>query len=425
MSSSISQPARAIKAKASRIRPLPTTLYGIVAGVVMYHLPLAAQEADISPAVRDSFSISSSYFSNDYANNIDYAQFTQDVKSASGRLALYGNDNLSNYLDGWIYRGIYLLGSAKLMDISGITTTYHEWGHASRSEAMGSGAKLFSCPSYQNCDAPRNFFGYAAKQFFNNNCGATLTEKDLTANRQSGLAKNVIFSGAGVNNQIFTADMYGEKLFIQGSDNVFNNFFSSANQAIVGYGIGGDITQIANEYQSTGVDRKISGNNLADINKLSWFSGSMATMLVGVYDYAKTGNTQVKPLTYSGFLVPNQYNYITSRGITRKWVSGYEWNDSTKILGSYEYVVRGDSFAEPGVGVYKNFGGWDALFKVSGKTLDWANLETAFSKRIDKNWKLTATAYVWDSRSLLGERNSLKLKDNKTAQASVGVAYEY
>ena len=91
----------------------------------------------------------------------------------------------------------------------------------------------------------------------------------------------------------------------------------------------------------------------------------------------------------------------------------------------YEYVVRGDSFAEPGVGVYKNFGGWDALFKVSGKTLDWANLETAFSKRIDKNWKLTATAYVWDSRSLLGERNSLKLKDNKTAQASVGVAYEY
>jgi hypothetical protein len=88
-------------------------------------------------------------------------------------------------------------------------------------------------------------------------------------------------------------------------------------------------------------------------------------------------------------------------------------------------VVRGDSFAEPGLGIYKNFGGWDALVKVSGKTMDWANLETAFSMRIDKNWKLTATAHVWDSRSLLGERNSLKLKDNKTSQASIGVAYEY
>ena len=116
---------------------------------------------------------------------------------------------------------------------------------------------------------------------------------------------------------------------------------------------------------------------------------------------------------------------MTSRGITRKWVSGYEWNDTTKLLGSYEYVVRGDSFAEPGLGIYKNFGEWDALVKVSGKTMDWANLETAFSMRMNKNWKLTATAYVWDSRSLLGERNSLKLKDNKTRQATVGVAYEY
>jgi len=62
---------------------------------------------------------------------------------------------------------------------------------------------------------------------------------------------------------------------------------------------------------------------------------------------------------------------------------------------------------------------------LSGSGTVWANLETAFSKRIDKNWKLTATAYVWDSRSLLGERNSLKLSDNKTSQASIGVAYEY
>ena len=116
--------------------------------------------------------------------------------------------------------------------------------------------------------------------------------------------------------------------------------------------------------------------------------------------------------------------WFSSAG-TRKWVSGYEWNDTTKILGSYEYVVRGDKFAEPGVGIYKNFGGWDALVKVSGKSVSWANWETSISKRLNKDWKLTATTYVWDSRSLLGERNSLKLIDNKTRQATVGVAYEY
>jgi hypothetical protein len=144
-----------------------------------------------------------------------------------------------------------------------------------------------------------------------------------------------------------------------------------------------------------------------------------------LYEFAVNGNYTTKPWTINGFLIPNQYNYLSSRGITRKWVSGYEWDESTKILGSYEYVVRGDKFAEPGVGIYKNFGDWDALVKVSGKTVSWANVETAFSKRLNKNCKLTATAYVWDSRSLLGERNSLKLKDDKTRQGSVGVAYEY
>jgi len=52
-------------------------------------------------------------------------------------------------------------------------------------------------------------------------------------------------------------------------------------------------------------------------------------------------------------------------------------------------------------------------------------METAFSKRLNKNWKLTATAYVWDSRSLLGERNSLNFFKNKTSQFSMGMAYEY
>ena len=182
---------------------------------------------------------------------------------------------------------------------------------------------------------------------------------------------------------------------------------------------------MAEEYRFKGVDKKITEDDLRNTNMLSLISGSTYTFFRSAYDFSVSGKVETKPWTIGGFLVPNQYNYISSRGITRKWVSGYEWDETTKILGSYEYVVRGDSFAEPGLGIYKDFGGWDALVKVSGKTMDWANLETAFSMRMNKNWKLTATAHVWDSRSLLGERNSLKLSDNKTSQASIGVAYEY
>jgi hypothetical protein len=250
----------------------------------------------------------------------------------------------------------------------------------------------------------------------------------LTGNADSGKAVHNIFNGGGVNNEMQVSDKLGEQHFVRGTGSVFSQWAQWGQQAIVTYGVDGpsdDITAMASQYRSTGVDTQIQKSDLRRINQLSLISGSTVTAAMASYDFIANGNAKVKPWTIGGFLVPNQYNYISSRGITRKWVSGYEWDESTKILGSYEYVVRGDSFAEPGLGIYKNFGEWDALVKVSGKTLEWANLETAFSKRIDKNWKLTATAYVWDSRSLLGERNSLKLIDNKTRQGSVGVAYEY
>ena len=398
----------------------------IAAGLGLQSLSLSAQELEAPLAVRDTFSISSGYFSRDYANNVDYAQFAMDVKSASGRLALYGYDKYADRLNGTFLRLGYLAGSGLLTASTGMDVTYHEWGHASRMVALGSSASLSSCYD-RSCPAPRDFFGYAGSQVFNFKGGYARNEGGVfRANASSGKATYNIMLGGGVNNETQVADKSDEHHFLSGSGIVFGHGLD--NLAIVKYGIkgqSGDIGMMAEEYRFKGVDKKITEDDLRNTNMLSLISGSTYTFVRSVYDFSVSGKVETKPWTIGGFLVPNQYNYISSRGITRKWVSGYEWDETTKILGSYEYVVRGDSFAEPGVGVYKNFGGWDALVKLSGKTMDWANLETAFSKRLDKNWKLTATAYVWDSRSLLGERNSLKLIDNKTRQATVGVAYEY
>ena len=229
----VKKPALANKAKASHIRPLQTMLHWVVASVVLHHLPLAAQEVDTSPAVRDSFSISSAYFENNYANNIDYSQFAMDVETASGRLALYGYNKYADVLNGPVSRVLYILGSTVLMDINGIFISYHEWGHASRAAAMGSRSKLYNCTDSSDCVAPRDFFGYAASQVFNSNrCGATAQLDDLTANSRSGRATDVIVTGAGVNNSTLTADRQAEKHFLRGKDNVFSLFFSSGNQAI-------------------------------------------------------------------------------------------------------------------------------------------------------------------------------------------------
>ena len=100
-------------------------------------------------------------------------------------------------------------------------------------------------------------------------------------------------NGAGVNNQILMAERFGEKHFLQGSDNIFTVFYSAGNQAIAGYGRNGDISSAAYVYRSTGVNNSISDNNLVKINQISLLSGSMLTLYKGMYDYAKTGDTQV------------------------------------------------------------------------------------------------------------------------------------
>ena len=393
-------------------------------------LPLAAQTSeDLSPP-RDSVTISSGYFSKDYANNIDYAQTVLDESRAVERLSMLGYEKYADSLSSWGSRGVYFVGTNLVTMLSNVGLSYHEWGHASRIVAMGGTASFSNCLGGNSwCDAPRDFFGYAGSQLFHfGGGGATQPYGTLTANTDSGRAEQNIKNGGGVNNEMLVADKLGEQHFLRGTGSVFSQWALLGQQAILNYspaGATGDVGRIATEYRSSGVDTQIQENDLRRINQLSLISGSTVTAVMASYDFIVNGNAKVKPWTVGGFLVPNQYNYISSRGITRKWVSGYEWNDSTKLLGSYEYVVRGDSFTEPGLGIYKNFGEWDALVKVSGKTMGWANIETAFSKRLNNNWKLTATAYEWDSRSLMGERNSLNLSKNKTSQFSVGVAYEY
>lgn len=391
---------------------------------------LSAQTWQDKPGVKDTFTISSGYFSTNYANNIDYVQFMTEESRLEERVALWGYEHMESTP---VWRGVYLVTTNLFNYLSLLDVSYHEWGHASRIVAGGGTATLSKCYSKDNviCPAPRDFFGYVNSQLFNlsgGGGGAKFTGGEFVVNGEVGRAPWAIISGAGVNNEMLVADKLNESNFIHGTGNIFSQWGHWGGQfAIAKYApaLTGDMNNVTKNYQTSGVDSNITENDLRNINGMSVISGSTVSTIKATYDFVTKGTVNVKPWTVGGFLVPNQFNYISSRGITRKWASGYEWDDNTKLLVSYEYVVRGDSFTEPGLGVYKNFGGWDALIKVSGKTMGWANVETAFSKRLNKNWKLTATAYMWDSRSLMGERNTLDLSSIKTYQGSVGVAYEY
>jgi hypothetical protein len=105
-------------------------------------LPLAAQTSeDLSPP-RDSVTINSGYFSKDYANNIDYAQTVLDESRAVERLSMLGYEKYADSLSSWGSRGMYFVGTNLVTMLSNLRLTYHEWGHASRTVAMGGTASF-------------------------------------------------------------------------------------------------------------------------------------------------------------------------------------------------------------------------------------------------------------------------------------------
>ena len=122
-------------------------------------LPSAAQESDEVNAPRDAINISSGYFSKDYANNVDYAQILLDESRGVERLSMLGYEKYADNLSSWGSRGAYFVGTNLVTMLSNLRLTYHEWGHASRTVAMGkksvyavvSGRRPGLYPSWEQC----------------------------------------------------------------------------------------------------------------------------------------------------------------------------------------------------------------------------------------------------------------------------------
>jgi hypothetical protein len=392
----------------------------------------AAQEAPaLAPDKRDSITLQSAYFSTDYANNVDYAQFVLEQSRGTERLAGWVYEKNREQLDTPIRRTAFFLGANVVSLLGNSFLPYHEWGHASRFEATGIKAEFFTSSAATERASARSFLGYAGNMVFKFSGATGIVGRTGIAktNNESGNARGVIVDGAGMNNEIFLAERNDEQYFLKDNGAAFG-IFNSVNRFAIAYykksdSPGNDMNNVAREYRLRGLDRKVQPDDLRKINLLSAFSGAVVSDVLARRDFIIDGKTDAQPWLIKGFLVPNHYNYLSSRGMTRKWVSGYAFNDSLKILGSYESVILGDDYSEFGLGAYKNFGTWDLYGKVTGKDFNTLNLEAAASLFIAKDWKLGVTAHAWDSRSLLGERHTLDISQNKTQQFNLTLSYLY
>lgn len=397
-------------------------------------LDLVPRASESLERPKDSVTLDSAYFAGNMRDNYSYKLFNLEVQRASNRLFEEIHNRLSPDTTSGA-RSALFVGATLFSNYLLAPNTYHEWGHFSRQRAMGSVASKLHLGVCDNCDptgGDTQFFGYWLRSLQAPGSGAYVSYNQagaLSANSLSGPATNVIYQGAGINNDVYLAEAQDEEFFLDERPLLFGVGFNVKSRVMTllynGESDLNDIQQLIESYRTTGVDTRLTVNDLYRAHYWSLLSGSNVSALLAAYRYIAHGQVMYDPLMIGSFLFPNQSNYYSSRGLTRKVQSGYRFSRDLKLIFGVEYVERGQPFREVNFGSYMRHGLWSLLGKVTVGDSQYTNLELKVARRIARTLELGLYGAIWDSRSLLGERNTLVVRKDKTAQGGVRLSYKY
>lgn len=391
------------------------------------------QEAEINESFAfDTISLDSAYFSTSKTDNHSFELFTVEGQRAYNRLFEVIDRHYVKDTNALTRFG-YLLGSSFIVStsIDAIPSAYHEWGHFSRDRALGGTTSFIHSGTGNSYTAGDiNFFSYllTSQKAIGQDASVNYSDSNTyVGNSAGGKALTSLAFGAGLNNESALAEHVDQEFFFDERPTTFTSLWQLKSRTGIALypKTDGDVNLAVTDYNAYGVTSSLTASKVKTASVFSLLSGSNISALMAVYNYTTEGATSYKPLMWGDFLVPNQANYFSTRGITRKIQSGFAYSPQTKFVFGLEYVELGQSFTEYNFGVNHKWGTWQAFGKLTISEKGYLNTELNLTKKLAQNLKVGAYLAQWDSRSLLGERNSLKLSANTTNQGGLRISYLY
>lgn len=372
---------------------------------------------------KDRFGIDSAYFFNQKENNRSYLYAAYDIESLLERTTGHFVDTYSSdkTIPLWIQKTLaYSLYTAMQYPV------YHEWGHLTRAQALGIKSYMIM-PNFSNDTKTDNFFLFSMSRitpFFSASPYTSYQDisawyQDLSEEERTNKWMNwqMILSGAGINNQSDYADFCDEQLFLNHNISLFRGVSALLHRSASLYYPDNlsDITSLKGYYKFENT------SPLHEAGLWSILSGTNLSILKSLIK----GDPVVTPLTYKGFLIPNQTNYFSSYGLSRKWSSGYSANDDFAFLLSFEYVENGKPFQEYMMGFRYQKNDYTTLSKTYLSGTGFVNHELHVEKKLADTWAVSGYFALWDSRSLVGQRHSLNLRETTSYQLGLKFSYLY
>ena len=299
-------------------------------------------------------------------------------------------------------------------------TALHEQSHGSRFAAMGL--------KYEFEGGKDSFFPFYIDHFGKDDTYTQVTgsnwipDKNNEINVRTGTGTgltpygNLLASAAGVNAEVAYSAYLQDQIYFNGGHLSHGIGMILGKMSTERYGkgdeAGNDINDIKNLYAARNID--IDEDDMDQANYIAvLLSSSTWRYLMGIYDYAQTGNTTLDSWEYYGFRLPDFSSYITSQGLSLKMDTAYRVHEDFVMTLGVEHVYKGDSATEYTVGARYDMPVMKGMFVKGYAIMGYGKgygLESELN--VTDSFSLFAGAHYDELDSLNGERYIVSLKDD-------------
>lgn len=379
------------------------------------------------------FSVYSGYFGSQY-NNYDLATFGIELLNGMDYM-------LTEFDDGSRWKNIACAGICGYIYYM-YQLAYHEIGHGLRCRAHKSEFQLRTAGESGGYSKSENFFGYFGKLMITfSPCGSAWTHSLLESQNTTEDYKKerTLVCGGGLNNEIYLSERIANEVW---KGKVYGRTPSMAylwcRLSPILYALDGsdspghDINNILEMYKLRGIN--VSKNNIQMAYTVSAIGGTALMVFKNLTGRSKY--IDIEEQTFYNFRIPDVFPYLTSHGVSYKFVSGYKVSEEFRINVGYERVMHGNTRHEISVGGYVDMGD----FAIEANTYFGGagfSLEAGMSYKLSNRLKINCRVASYSTESLIGERQAKELitglneskngynRTKRNNMISIGLSYGY
>ena len=315
--------------------------------------------------------------------------------------------------------------------------TLHEVGHGLRIKAHKRDYQLNLASDNRKFSKDECFWKYFVRSLFNANLSGNTTYYPLKRDTKNLAKEKLIVAAGGINSETYLAERIANAIWeeqLHGNLPIAAYMWARLSPMLYTFNSstskGNDINNMVTSAETLGVN--LDKSNLQTAYSLALIGGTAYSMIC----HLASNHDDIDTVTFHNFRIPDIFPYVTSYGLSYKFVSGYKISSDILFNFSYERIFKKNKKHEFSLGISGKFNvidiGSNVYFGCSGFGFD-ATVSMKLTAKLNLNCRVASypakglmgerhARYYYQSRGLTDDSDKQKTRNN---MLSVGLSYWY